>query len=83
MKDGMKKMKRSDFINKLYTQLENLEANGGHDLATKITDIIEQLGMTPPLEPYRCVEDCDLGLPQWELEEYEGSKYDPEGEWGE
>ncbi len=36
-------------INKIYSSIEMLECNGGHDLATKILAIVEELGMRPPL----------------------------------
>jgi hypothetical protein len=31
--------------------------------------LMETAGMIPPLEPDRRVEDCDLGLPEWEPED--------------
>ncbi len=73
-------MKRSEMCKIIEDYMTGLRHNA---TANTLLEIIENAGMTPPLEPYRRVEDCDLGLPQWEPEEYEGSKYDPEGEWGE
>lgn len=38
------------------------------DWADKMLQIVESAGMLPPIEPYRRIEDLDLGAPEWEDE---------------
>lgn len=69
-------MKRNEMIDII---AKRLNVSNGHDgiapndfelkLATSILNIIEKHGMIPPIEPGRRVEDLDLGVPEWELDE--------------
>lgn len=61
-------MKRSIFIQQMKDKLEGTPIN--HiTWASDILDVIEELGMIPPIEPGRTVYDLDLGIPEWEPEE--------------
>lgn len=38
------------------------------DFEYQILEVIESIGMLPPIEPDRTVYDLDLGVPMWEKE---------------
>lgn len=61
-------MKRSEMLaairDRLYGTFIDQDKFEEQILAT-----VEELGMLPPIESYRRVEDLDLGIPEWEPEE--------------
>ncbi len=76
-------MRRSEMIKKIHDRLvgtSTLELTDSPNFAEHLLDFIEGLGMNPP---YDSTSDDDDPNYCWEPEEYKGSKYDPEGEWGE
>lgn len=38
------------------------------DFEYQILEVVESIGMIPPIEPGRTVYDLDLGVPEWEEE---------------
>jgi hypothetical protein len=66
------KMKRSEMVQILIDAVYKAafdEISLSKDEASDILKRLEKAGMIPPLEPDRRVEDCDLGLPEWEDEQ--------------
>jgi len=66
-------MKRSEMILNIASELIHEHTNlipfdKAQDLAEIVLNRIEKDGMLPPIEPYRRVEDLDLGVPEWEEE---------------
>lgn len=59
-------MKRSEMCKVIEKYMNNPTCDAN---ASTLLQVIEDAGMIPPLEPDRRVEDCDLGLPEWEPEE--------------
>jgi hypothetical protein len=66
-------VKRSEMVEILKMELDKFDAPGNEAdhqrLAEHLLYTIELFDMIPPLEPDRRVEDCDLGLPEWEPED--------------
>lgn len=66
-------MKRSEML-KLIEGLYNLEINNypknnDHEtFAENLLCTLEEKGMLPPIEPGRCEQDLNLGVPEWEEE---------------
>lgn len=58
-------MKRSEMCKIINEYMSGPRHNA---TASTLLQVIEDAGMIPPLEPDRRVEDCDLGLPEWEPE---------------
>lgn len=65
-------MKKSEMLNEIaniiHTYRRNTGATTSDDIAHMVLAKMEELGMLPPIEPDRRVEDLDLGIPEWENE---------------
>lgn len=60
-------MKRSEMIAAIHQRMNGTMID--HDnYADQFLSVVEELGMLPPIESYRCVMDLDLGVPEWEDE---------------
>ena len=92
-------MKRSDMLSDMIDLIEShlvnvdLPENVCSYIGAELLDMIEAKGMEPPLAKFKgtpggsCLctmrESCSICGGYCNEWEYEGSKYDPEGEWGE
>jgi len=59
-------MKRSEAAEKIRNAL--IDTVIRDDFEYQILEVIESIGMIPPIEPGRTVYDLDLGVPEWEEE---------------
>lgn len=59
-------MKRSEAAARIRSALNNVIMRT--DWEYQLLEVIEEIGMLPPIEPGRTVYDLDLGVPEWEDE---------------
>jgi len=65
-------MKRSEAAARIRSALNYVIIRD--DWEYQLLEVVEDIGMIPPIEPGRTVYDLDLGIPEWEPETTELDK---------